>query len=92
MRLTTRTTAVTVRRQEDRRRRSPGHQVPHRYQRSRVGAPLFVFFGRFDATVFVEFLTKLVHDAPGPVYLILDNLSVHKARIVKITWTHSTAD
>ena len=42
-----------------------------------------VFFGRFNAAVFVEFLTKLMHDAPGPVYLILDNLSVHKAKIVK---------
>jgi transposase len=42
-----------------------------------------VFFGRFDATVFVEFLKKLMHDAPGPVYLILDNLSVHKAEVVK---------
>jgi transposase len=42
-----------------------------------------VFVGRFDATVFVEFLKKLMHDAPGPVYLILDNLSVHKANAVK---------
>jgi len=42
-----------------------------------------VFSGRFNAAVFVEFLTKLMHDAPGPVYLILDNLSVHKAKIVK---------
>lgn len=37
------------------------------------------FVGRFDATVFVEFLKKLMHDAPGRVYLILDNMSVHKA-------------
>jgi transposase len=51
---------------------------------SPTGALKFdVFFGRFDATVFVEFLTKLMHDAPGPVYLILDNLSVHKAEAVK---------
>lgn len=41
-----------------------------------------VFFGSCNATVFVEFLGKLMHDAPGPVYLILDNLSVHKAQIV----------
>ncbi len=41
-----------------------------------------VFVGRFDATVFVEFLKKLMHDAPGPVYLILDNMSVHKAKTV----------
>ena len=51
---------------------------------SPAGALKFdVFVGRFDATVFVEFLTKLMHDAPGPVYLILDNLSVHKAEAVK---------
>jgi transposase len=41
-----------------------------------------VFFGRFDAAVFVQFLTKLMRDAAGPVYLILDNLSVHKAKVV----------
>jgi transposase len=51
---------------------------------SPAGALKFdVFVGRFDANVFVEFLTKLMHDAPGPVYLILDNLSVHKAEAVK---------
>jgi transposase len=41
-----------------------------------------VVVGRFDATVFVEFLRKLMHDAPGPVYLILDKMSVHKAKTV----------
>ncbi len=42
-----------------------------------------VFFGSCNATVFVEFLKKLMHDAPGPVYLILDNVSFHKAPPVK---------
>ena len=42
-----------------------------------------VFFGTCDATVFVEFLKKLMHGTPGPVFLILDNLSVHKAPPVK---------
>lgn len=42
-----------------------------------------VFEGQFTATVFVEFLKKLMHDTDGPVFLILDNLSVHKARIVQ---------
>jgi transposase len=42
-----------------------------------------VFFGSCNATVFVEFLKKLMHDAPGPVFLILDNVSFHKAPIVK---------
>ena len=31
-----------------------------------------VFFGSCNATVFVEFLKKLMHDAPGPVYRIPD--------------------
>ena len=42
-----------------------------------------VFTGRFDAEVFVEFLKKLVHDTNGPIFLVLDNHSVHKARIVR---------
>lgn len=42
-----------------------------------------VFTGRFDAERFIEFLTKLVHDTDGPVFLILDNHSVHKARAVR---------
>ena len=42
-----------------------------------------VFTGRFDAEVFVEFLKKLVHDTNDPIFLVLDNHSVHKARIVR---------
>ena len=42
-----------------------------------------MFFGSCNATVFVEFLKKLMHDAPGPVYLILENVSFHKAPPVK---------
>ena len=42
-----------------------------------------VFFGSCTSRVVVEFLAKLMHDAPGPVYLILDNLSVHKTNIVR---------
>jgi transposase len=42
-----------------------------------------VFTGRFDAEVFVEFLKKLVHDTNGPIFLVLDNHSVHKARVVR---------
>ena len=41
-----------------------------------------VFFGSCNGTVFVEFLKKLMHDAPGPVFLVLDNVSFHKAPIV----------
>lgn len=42
-----------------------------------------VFFGGCNGTVFVEFLKKLMHDAPGPVFLVLDNVSFHKAKIVR---------
>ena len=38
---------------------------------------------RCNGTVFVEFLKKLMHDAPRPVFLILDNVSFHKCQIVK---------
>ena len=48
------------------------------------GALMFdVFFGGCNGTVFVEFLKKLMHDAPRPVFLILDNVSFHKCQIVK---------
>lgn len=42
-----------------------------------------VFTGGFNATVFVEFLKKLVHDATGPVFLILDNHPSHTAKLVR---------
>jgi transposase len=42
-----------------------------------------VFVGSCNGTVFVEFLKKLMHDAPRPVFLILDNVSFHKAQIVQ---------
>src|SRR5919106_2812542 len=42
-----------------------------------------VFFGSCNSTVFVEFLKKLMHDAPGLVFLVLDNVPFHKTQIVK---------
>src|SRR5690349_341439 len=42
-----------------------------------------VFFGSRNGTVFVEFLKKLMHDARGPVFPVLDNVSFHKSPIVK---------
>jgi len=42
-----------------------------------------VFHGSFNATVFIEFLKKLVHDSTSPVFLIVDNVPAHKANIVK---------
>jgi transposase len=48
------------------------------------GALMFeVFFGSCTSTVFVEFLKKLMHDAPRPVLLTLDNVSFHKTKMVK---------
>ena len=42
-----------------------------------------VFTGGCNASVFVGFLTKLTHDASGPVFLILDNATFHKSPAVK---------
>ena len=40
--------------------------------------------GRVTAVVFIEFLERLLHDIPDrPIFLILDNLSVHKANRVQ---------
>lgn len=41
-----------------------------------------VFRGRFNAAKFVEFLKDLVHDTTRPVYVIADNVSTHKAKLV----------
>jgi transposase len=38
--------------------------------------------GRVTAEVFVEFLRRLLHDDPGPVFLVLDGHPVHRARLV----------
>jgi transposase len=42
-----------------------------------------VFDGSMNAVRFVEFCTKLVHDCPTPVFLIVDGNSAHTAKIVK---------
>jgi hypothetical protein len=42
-----------------------------------------VFEGSMNATRFVEFCAKLVHDCPTPVFLIVDGSSAHTAQIVK---------
>ena len=38
---------------------------------------------RMTATVFVEFLRRLIHNQKRPVFLIVDNHSTHRARMVK---------
>lgn len=42
-----------------------------------------VFEGTMNAARFIEFCTKLVHDSPTPVFLIVDGSSTHTAKIVK---------
>jgi transposase len=41
------------------------------------------FEGRMNAARFIEFCTKLVHDSPTPVFLIVDGSSAHTAKLVK---------
>lgn len=42
-----------------------------------------VFTGKFVATGFVAFLRRLLKQAKGPVYLIVDGHPVHKSRLAK---------
>jgi transposase len=42
-----------------------------------------LFTGSMNATGFIEFCKKLLHDCPTPVFLIVDGSSVHTAKIVK---------
>jgi transposase len=39
--------------------------------------------GRVNGTVFAEFLKRLMHNAPGPIFLILDGHSIHRSRPVR---------
>lgn len=39
--------------------------------------------GRVNGTVFVEFLQRLMHHAPRPIFLILDGGSYHRSRLVR---------
>ena len=39
--------------------------------------------GRVTATVFIEFLKRLLINAPGPIFVIVDGHPAHKAKIVK---------
>jgi transposase len=50
-----------------------------------------VFKNRFDATVFVEFLKRLVRQGKHKVFLIIDNHPVHRATKVK-DWVERHAD
>lgn len=42
-----------------------------------------VLNGAINAPLLIDFLARLIHDADGKVFLILDNLRVHRARLVQ---------
>lgn len=42
-----------------------------------------VFEGNTNATRFIEFCEKLLHDCPTPVFLVADGHSAHTVKIVK---------
>jgi transposase len=51
---------------------------------SAKGALRFVLYeGNTNAQVFINFCQRLLHDAPGPVYLIVDGHPAHRATATK---------
>jgi transposase len=55
------------------------------------GALRFAAFDdTFNAERFIEFCTRLLHDAPGPVFLIVDGHPAHRAKATTefVTATH----
>ena len=50
-----------------------------------------VYDGALNATIFLDFLKRLVRDAVQKLFLIVDNLRVHRARIVT-TWVEANKD
>jgi transposase len=42
-----------------------------------------VYEGNTDAATFIDFCKRLLHDAPGPVYLIVDGHPAHRATATK---------
>jgi transposase len=47
--------------------------------------------GALNASIFLQFLKRLVKDAARKIFLIVDNLRVHRARIVT-AWVAANAD
>ena len=48
------------------------------------GALRFATFeGKFEASVFIDFCERLMHDTSGPVFLIVDGHPVHRSNVVK---------
>jgi len=42
-----------------------------------------VYEGNTDAAAFIDFCKRLLHDAPGPVYLVVDGHPAHRATVTK---------
>jgi transposase len=40
-----------------------------------------VYEGNTNAASFIDFCKRLMHDAPGPVFLIVDGHSAHRAKV-----------
>jgi len=50
-----------------------------------------IFEGALTAVIFLSFLRRLVRDSPRKVFLIVDNLRVHRAKLVK-AWVEANSD
>ena len=42
-----------------------------------------VYDGNLNGKVFIDFCRRLLHDSPGPVFLVLDGHPVHRSNAVK---------
>lgn len=51
-----------------------------------------VYEGKFNATVFLDFMGRLVKQAGRKIYLILDNLRVHHAKVLRPWLAEHAAD
>jgi transposase len=50
-----------------------------------------IFSGALDARILIDFLKRLIRNAPKKIFLILDNLRVHHAKVVQ-QWLAANAD
>jgi transposase len=50
-----------------------------------------IFEGALNAIIFLSFLQRLVRDSPRKVFLIVDNLRAHRAKLVTM-WVQSNSD
>ena len=50
-----------------------------------------IFSGALDARILIDFLKRLIRNAPKKIFLILDNLRVHHAKVVQ-QWLTENAD